>query len=298
MWKWPAAPGRFISLAGATLHVQVSGAGVPVILEAGAGEWSSHWYPLLNTASPGIQWIAYDRAGLGWSYASNGRRDVTVLADELLALLDAMAVREPIVLVAHSFGASIARVFAATYPSRVRAVLFVDGWHDSFSEWDQQQAHAVMSLTNRLMRSVIDGAMQAGLLRLLNTLLPTPPAQWSLPDSVWRAMLGISTSGRCFRAARREADAYEAGDGVLMSLPVFSQPCIALVARETIRAENVPNGYPVAAHNFAWQQASARLAQCSRHGEWQLLDDTDHMVQLNRPEQVMQAIMALLARTS
>ncbi|HEX5755672.1 MAG TPA: alpha/beta hydrolase, partial [Arenimonas sp.] len=278
--------------------MQTSGTGAPVLLEAGAGEWSSHWHRLLSMDSMGVQWIAYDRAGLGWSPPRHGHRDVAVLADELLALLDAMAIRAPILLVAHSFGASIARVLAAKHPTRVRGVLFVDGWHESFSAWEGQQVPAQTGWAGRLLQGAVAAAMWAGRLRPLHWLLPTPAAPWPLPDDVWRAMLDISASGRCFRAAQREAEAYDAGDKILMTLPPLCQPCMALVARETIRAMDMPEAYPVAEHNAAWQQAGARLAQCSAQGEWQLLTDTDHMVQLNRPDLVVQGVTDLLARTA
>ena len=46
--------------------------------------------------------------------------------DDLVALLKATYVPGPYVLVAHSFGGTIARVFAGEHPDEVKGIVFVD----------------------------------------------------------------------------------------------------------------------------------------------------------------------------
>ncbi|GAB2836461.1 alpha/beta hydrolase [Actinocorallia aurea] len=75
-------------------------------------------------------WL-YDRAGLGWSGPARGAvRSVEVLGDELVALLDAAAVAEPVVLIGHSMGGIIARDVAVRYRDRVAGLLLVDSSHE------------------------------------------------------------------------------------------------------------------------------------------------------------------------
>jgi hypothetical protein len=60
--------------------------------------------------------------------------------------------------------------------------------------------------------------------------------------------------------------------------------------------EHLPSGYPVAAHNSAWQDASSRLGLLSADGEVRLIDGTDHMIQLLRPHAVVRAVADILQR--
>jgi pimeloyl-ACP methyl ester carboxylesterase len=62
------APGQRVDIGGRRLHAQVLGTGEPtVVLEAGAGEWSTHWGSLPARLAPSARIVAYDRGGLGWS---------------------------------------------------------------------------------------------------------------------------------------------------------------------------------------------------------------------------------------
>jgi pimeloyl-ACP methyl ester carboxylesterase len=59
--------------------------------------------------------LAYDRAGLGFSEGSNASTALEQ-SNELAGLLKELHITEPVVLVAYSLSASIARVFAGQYP--------------------------------------------------------------------------------------------------------------------------------------------------------------------------------------
>lgn len=69
----------------------------------------------------------YDRAGLGWSDPAPGLPTAT--AHELHTLLGNAGIRSPFVLVGHSLGGLVARVFTHLYPTEVAAVGLVDSSH-------------------------------------------------------------------------------------------------------------------------------------------------------------------------
>jgi pimeloyl-ACP methyl ester carboxylesterase len=70
--------------------------------------------------------VRYDRAGLGDSRPGAGPRTAFCQARELAELLDRLAPPRPYLLVGHSAGAFVVRVFAAEHVREVAAIVLVD----------------------------------------------------------------------------------------------------------------------------------------------------------------------------
>jgi pimeloyl-ACP methyl ester carboxylesterase len=73
---------------------------------------------------------SYDRAGYGWSDPGPEPRTVSEISKELKVVLDAASEKGPFVLVGHSFGGFIVRVFTHLYPGVVAGVVLVDASHE------------------------------------------------------------------------------------------------------------------------------------------------------------------------
>jgi len=73
---------------------------------------------------------SYDRAGLAWSDPGPTPRTMLQDAYELHALLRAARVKPPYVLVGHSVGGLIARVYAERYPKEAAGMVLVDPTHE------------------------------------------------------------------------------------------------------------------------------------------------------------------------
>ena len=140
-----APPGRLVDIhngTGGRLHLHGIGeAGPTVILDAGIGASSLSWSLVQPMVARFARVYAYDRAGYGWSEPAepeDGRRIASRLADELRRLLRAAEVPGPYVLVGHSFGGFVARVYAERWPVEVAGLVMVDS--PSASEWSHPSA--------------------------------------------------------------------------------------------------------------------------------------------------------------
>jgi pimeloyl-ACP methyl ester carboxylesterase len=108
----------------------LEGRNPPVVLVSSLGDAASYWKQVIGRLSQGSRVISYDRPGIGASPprpAPNPPLGYGKLAAELAALLDHLGVTAPAVLVGHSVGSLIIRVFAGAYPGRVAGMVYVDG---------------------------------------------------------------------------------------------------------------------------------------------------------------------------
>ena len=150
----PLAEGRRVDVGGFRLHVRVLGAerqGPTLVFEAGGGQTLDSWRDLPEKAAETSPVIVYERAGLGLSELGPEPRTAHRVAQELRRLLDEIGKDDgpsgPYVLVMHSLGGLLGRIFADLYPNSVAGFVFIDptteGMHRSLwteEGWAQYEA--------------------------------------------------------------------------------------------------------------------------------------------------------------
>jgi pimeloyl-ACP methyl ester carboxylesterase len=125
-------PGKLVAVGGYRLHLNCTGKNGPtVVLIAGAGDFSFDWSLVQPRVSGFTRVCSYDRAGLAWSEPGPMPRTMRQDAYELHTLLRAALVKAPYVLVGHSIGGLIARVYAEQYPKEVAGMVMVDPTHEN-----------------------------------------------------------------------------------------------------------------------------------------------------------------------
>lgn len=113
------------------------GTGSPtLVLESGAGEGADEWKGIIADMARLTRVVAYSRSGHGRSTLSSGAGSPQESVAELHELLRALGVTGPIVLVGHSWGGLLARLYVSTYPGEVAGLVLVDGTHEAqFARW-------------------------------------------------------------------------------------------------------------------------------------------------------------------
>jgi pimeloyl-ACP methyl ester carboxylesterase len=127
----PGSPGRgrLVDIGGRHLYLDCRGSGTPVVVfVAGLGDSGERaWRTVWERAARSTRACIYDRAGLGRSDPGPEAATYQSAADDLHALLRTANVPGPRVLVGHSLGGLLARLYAAHHPDEVAGVVLLDG---------------------------------------------------------------------------------------------------------------------------------------------------------------------------
>jgi pimeloyl-ACP methyl ester carboxylesterase len=147
--------------AGRTIHLQCAGSGQPtVVLVSGLGDGADVWSvppdpdPQGPTVLAGVaafsRVCAYDRpnTGPGRSTAVPQPTSAADAADDLAELLMLSDEPGPFVLVGHSYGGPIIRVYASTHPDEVAGLVLVDGLSENLADGLTPAQQAVFEALN------------------------------------------------------------------------------------------------------------------------------------------------------
>ncbi len=125
--------GERVDIGGRSLRVVRAGPepkdrkGPLIVCEHGAFGCGTDWAVVQDKlAVKGLASLAYDRAGIGHSDPGPEPRDGRAINDDLEALLDALGEDGPIVLVGHSMGGLMVRLFVLERTRPVAGLVFVD----------------------------------------------------------------------------------------------------------------------------------------------------------------------------
>ena len=123
-------PGRLVDVSGFKLHLYARGDQGPVVVfDAALGASSISWTYVQPLVAAFARTCAYDRAGFGWSDAGPLPRTAGRIASELRLLLERAGEPPPYLIVGHSFGGLVARIFATRYRDVTAGVVLVDPAH-------------------------------------------------------------------------------------------------------------------------------------------------------------------------
>lgn len=124
-------PGRLIDIGRARLRLDCGGSGaVTVLLESGLGIPGRGWARVQPEVEKFARVCSYDRAGYGSSSPRYQPRTVLAEAQELHAALQKAGEHGPYVIAGHSLGGFIARAFTGQYPAEVQGLVLIDASHE------------------------------------------------------------------------------------------------------------------------------------------------------------------------
>ncbi|NDJ51921.1 MAG: alpha/beta hydrolase [Chloroflexi bacterium] len=291
------APGTVVQVNGRQMHILCLGEGEPtVVLESGGGSSSLDWRLVQQEVAGFTRVCSYDRAGYAWSEGLGGTtRSYDQLMGDLHALLNATNIDGPIVLVGHSFGGLLVQRYANQYSEDVAGMVLVDSASvDLYSRMPQSiQTNQVAA--NQVFNG-LSAAATLGIFRLLGDqaagLLPNQFNQFPLEAQAAIREFSLYR-GSYFQIARQEAQlSANAAESIQ---PITSLPNVPLlVITHGIGGDWIPPG-PVSAEEVGaaeqtWQTVQRELASLTPDGEVIVAENSGHLIILDEPEVVVDAI--------
>jgi pimeloyl-ACP methyl ester carboxylesterase len=259
------------------------GDGPLVVFEAGMSAPAASWAHTQREISAHARTLSYDRAGYGGSDVDPHDRTLERIVDDLTALLDALGETAPVVLVGHSWGGPVLRLFADRHPERVAGLVFVD-------------ATVVEVLPPRSARLIARSfAVQALLLRVGGKGLvrkATIPRGMSSEisaadvDVLERDYLCVSA----MRAGGREARHIVAALPTMRRLQDTGTPPVPTVC---VQAGHVDRG--MAKIRPVFNETAARLMAAVPEGRVVVVEDAGHLVPQEQPAAVRDVVLDVLA---
>jgi pimeloyl-ACP methyl ester carboxylesterase len=297
-------PGRMIDIGGGRrLHARVDGTGSPpVLFEAGISASSINWTGIQSVVAQHTATCAYDRAGLSWSDPPRCHYDIDRILADLGALLEAVYPAQPCVLVGHSYGGLLIRLFAERYPERVAGLVLVDSV--LATSWETPNAYRART-KRKGIRLARYGAWAArlGLVRLVtapalvrNVILPRfGGAKAARGSSIGKLQRELSKfppeSLPAIRAHWSHPHSFEAMSAHIATLDASFAALRDLPLRCPVEVISARNTSP---EGLVEHRAIAAL---SPQGEHLMAHSSGHWIQFDEPELVIDAILRVVERT-
>ena len=298
--RYPA-PGQLVDVGGYKMHINCTGQGSPtVILEAGAMEFSVNWAKVQPEVARFTRVCSYDRAGYGWSESSPHPRTANAQVEELHTLLVNANVHGPYVLVGHSLGGLLVRVYAHNYPAEVVGMVLVDTTTE-----DQyiRLAAAVPKFMEVNKRNTEQGIGQfrifafmtsTGLIALAPQSVPDP----GLPDDALAQYRAALATSKFFETGIAEISGLEDSFTQARALHITSFGDTPLVVFSAGRWEPDPTNYSDAENQQLREVLRAlqsELVALSSDSKQIIAEQSGHHIEYDQPDLVIDAIREMVA---
>jgi pimeloyl-ACP methyl ester carboxylesterase len=285
-------PGQLVDIGGRNMHIDCRGEGSPtVILESGLDtNGSLAWDKVHDDLAAITRTCAYDRAGVMWSEPKATPQSADAVAQDLHATLAAAGIDGPLVMVCHSLGGPYIMSYTRQYPDEVKGLVFVDCSHPD--QIERMPENIARSMQVPAVFKILSALSWAGVAQLL----PASDVP-GMPERI--KPIGKAYFGETFGASLKEMEAIPAtfkqagqlrdlGDRPLVVLTAMQAPSGELLASQGLTVEDGRQMQVV------WKELNLDEASWSRRGRQQDVPDSQHYIQFQRPDVVIEAVAEVL----
>jgi pimeloyl-ACP methyl ester carboxylesterase len=288
--------GRMVDVGGRRLQIDCRGAGKPtVVLESGLDTLGAlSWSAVQSPVAAMTRACSYSRAGLLWSDPSPVPFDAVSVVKDLHQALVQSGERPPFVMVGHSLGGAYTLVYTRLYPEEVAGLVLVDPSHPDqvarFAAALGESDPPKFPLKVRLTRALA----WMGVARWVSDLKAIPSAPVA-SRSAADAYIGVSVQALVREQQNFKESLVEAGQ----TRQLGQRPLIVLTAARPDSPEDLKE--------MGWTRAKSQRfaatlkdlhddeASWSTRGRNELVPDSSHYIQFERPDIVISAIKKVIS---
>ncbi len=296
------APGELVDVGGRRIHLNCEGQGTPlVLLEAGADtSGSALWQPVQEEVARFTRVCSYDRAGIMWSDPAKDQRNGLAIVEDLHKVLRAANEQPPYILVGASMGGPYVMTYTKNYGDEVAGMVLVDASHP-------EQTARLAQATGESESDPIPFAFRAlaaivwtGLPRLVlpDAEVPELPPQTAKAITAYQptSLKAAFAEAAVFEDSLREAGTFRTLGNLPLAVLSRGKPWSAFTEAEQIASGLTEEQFNRA--EAAWASMQAEEASWSTNSTHQVLADSSHVMQLERPDAVISAIKDVFGKVT
>ena len=297
-----AKPHQLVNIGGRKMNLYCSGQGpITVVFDSPSGDAGWDWYRVQPAIAQHTRACVFDRAGFGFSEPAMRPNTSENVVDDLHKLLAGAGIKPPYLMVGNSLGGANVQVYAYRYPKEVKGLVLVEPEHedetarlDKASQGNLKKVYAMVAEQNNDCLAAAQKGIKPGSEEQLNCV--GNPAEIFGP-TLGAVVMAAMAKPAYWRANIDEWNAIKVSDEQLGKLrrPFGDLPLVVLTRGVSPYA--VP-GKPQSALNKAMEDENAAIqketAALSTRGKQRVVPGAGHVIQGDKPEAVVDAVLEVL----
>lgn len=298
-----AEPGQLVDIGGRRINMQCAGTGKPtVILMAGLFSWSLVWYKTQPVIAQKTRVCAFDRASYGFSDPAPRPQIISEVVEDLHKVLHTGSIPGPFVLVGHSLGGVEARVYAQRWPEDVVGMVLVDTSPagemllevnlPDYDEAEGRESYAAYTLHCALLAAHGPLEPSAPEYKDCSSVDALPGDTPSAFRKIWpRFFTADYFADKVSLMSSLYTHRYDSVD----HRPLGAMPLVVLTAKNTWGDTPAGIRFTETFLKF-WLAQHEALAHLSSRGVHRYIKDSNHHIQLDQPQAVIDAVNEVLSQ--
>jgi pimeloyl-ACP methyl ester carboxylesterase len=293
-------PGRMVDVGGGRrIQLDCRGSGSPtVVFESGLDPYGSlSWVNVQDPIAAVTRACAYSRAGILWSDPLRGPQSGELIARDLHAALAAGGEQGPFVMVGHSLGGPYLIIYTKYFGSEVAGLVLVDASHPDQEQRLGALLPGVGTAHSGHLAHMLPALSWTGVVRLMAPRFAeanSPPHQ---PVHDLDAVAAYASTTLVSMLEEGEAlEATLADSGSLRTLgtrPVYVLTSMAPLPQQQ-REQLMITPEQALQFKTLWRELQDDEATWSSRSTHQLVSDSGHYIQFERPGIVINAVISTI----
>lgn len=222
--------------------------------------------------------VSYDRAGFGWSTETIEQPTCQHYVDDLRLLLHEMNLIPPYILVGHSYGGMMMKLFASEYPEEVVGLILVDSVHEDRYFTEKMEDNRKSDRKKILKLSRLGYLLSPiGVPRIIKRHIGAK----RLPTDIQRIVTSLGLRNNAFKAAYSEILSTHKSALQLKHAPLLKPDLPVIVMSAGKQSED-------------WKKDQKKLLLLTKRTKQIIVEESWHSIQIYQTKAVIDAVKSLL----